>query len=303
MNYRMLNAIRDIQVASKECGLYLAGAIDGKWGMGSSSAVRVILDDYNYRINGSRAHSSPLPVAAATLTEVDALKAIQTNLKLLKLYSGEADGVMGPGTWGAFVKAVNSFKAYNRIPYLSLCWSKRVGQAFIDKVVAGCRARGWYDRSPHDLMGCMYFESGGTFDPAKQNNGGSKYFGLIQFGALAAKDLGIPLADIIKMSQLEQLDLVFTYFDMWAKRGKKYTRLEDFYLTIFYPAAVGKKPDEVLFRKDGTTDIEVKSYLQNNGFDFNKDGAITVGEINDRLYKVYYEGMLPGNRSPSTVLY
>jgi len=191
----------------------------------------------------------------------------------------------------------------NQAYHLSLCWSKRVSKAFTDKVVAGCKARNWYVGAADHLMGCMYFESGGTFDPAKQNNGGSKYFGLIQFGALAAKDLGIPLEDIIKMSQLDQLDLVFTYFDMWAKRGKKYARLEDFYLTIFYPAAVGKKPDEVLFRKNGNTALEVKSYLQNNGFDYNKDDVITIGEINDRLYKVYYEGMLPSNRSPSAALY
>lgn len=303
MNYRLLNAIRDIQVTSKECGLYLAGSIDGKWGRGSADAVKVILHDYNYRVNGSRAEISPLPFPTAVMTEEAALKVIQTNLKLLKLYDGAADGVMGSGTWGAWLKAVNSYKAYNRVPYLSLCWSKRVSKAFTDKVVAGCKARNWYVGAADHLMGCMYFESGGTFDPAKQNNGGSKYFGLIQFGALAAKDLGIPLEDIIKMSQLDQLDLVFTYFDMWAKRGKKYARLEDFYLTIFYPAAVGKKPDEVLFRKNGNTALEVKSYLQNNGFDYNKDDVITIGEINDRLYKVYYEGMLPSNRSPSAALY
>lgn len=303
MNYRMLNAIRDIQVASKECGLYLAGAIDGKWGRGSADAVKVILQDYNYRVNGSRALSSPLPFPTPIMSEEEALKTIQTNMKLMGLSVGTPDGVMGPNTWNAFIKVVNSYKAYNKIPYLSLCWSKRVSQAFIDKVVAGCRARGWYDRAPHDMMACMYFESGGTFDPAKQNNGGSQYFGLIQFGDMAATDLKIPLADIIKMSQLDQLDLAFKYFDMWIKRGKKIEKLEDIYLTIFYPSAVGKKADEVLFRKDSPIKIEAKSYLQNNGFDFNKDGAITVGEINDRLYKIYYEGMLPSNRSPFTYLY
>ena len=35
INYRLLNAIRDMQVASKECNLY-SGDIDGKWGKGSA---------------------------------------------------------------------------------------------------------------------------------------------------------------------------------------------------------------------------------------------------------------------------
>lgn len=299
MNYRLLNAVRDIQVASKEANLY-AGSIDGKWGKGSAAAVTTLLHDYNYRVNGSRAETSPLPYPTQLMDETAALKSIQTNLKLLKLYSGDADGLMGPGTWGGFVKLVNSYKAYNKIPYLGLAWSKKVSSEFTAKVIAGCRARGWWGDAPNCLMACMYFESGGTFDPAKQNNGGSKYFGLIQFGKMAAADLKIPLEDIIKMSQLDQLDLVFKYFDMWAGRGKKYARLEDLYLTIFYPSAVGKKPDEILFRKDSPIDIEAKSYLQNNGFDFNKDGVITVGEINTRLYAAYYDGMLPSNRSPAT---
>ena len=299
-NYRLLNAIRDIQVASKECDLY-TWDIDGKWGGASQQAVTTLFNDYDYRVNGSRALQVPLP--QTTLNEEGALKHIQSNLKRLKLYGGEVDGLMGPGTWGGFVKLVNSYKAYQKIPYLGLCWSKLVSKEFVDYLTKECRARGWYDRAADDLMACMWFESGGTYDPAKQNNGGSKYYGLIQFGAMAAKDLGIPLVDIIKMTQMRQLALVFTYFDMWAKRGKKYSRLEDFYLTIFYPAAVGKKPDEVLFRKNSSVDIEVKSYLQNNGFDFNKDGVITVGEINTLLYTAYYTGMLPKNRTRSNTLY
>jgi len=302
MNYRLLNAIRDIQVASKECGLYL-GDIDGKWGKGSAAAVSTLLKDYDYRMNGSRTFNTTLPLPTPVMTEEAALKIIQTNLNLLKVYDGAPDGLMGSGTWGGFLKVVNNYKAYNKVAYYDLGWSKLVGAEFLKKVTAWCRKHNLWPEAPSALMACMHFESAGTFSPTIRNKAGAYYFGLIQFGKDAAKDLGTTVEDLIKLSQLEQLEWVFKYFEMWMRRGKKYTRLEDFYLTIFYPAAVGKKPDEVLFRKDGSTPLEIKSYVQNKGFDFNNDGMITVGEINTRLYTTYYDGMLPANRVTSNQLY
>jgi len=308
MNYRLLNAIRDIQVASKECGLYL-GAIDGKWGKGSAAALGTLLKDYDYRMNGSRSFNSSLPLLTPVMTEEAALKIIQTNLRILKVYDGTADGVMGPGTWGGFMKVVNNYKAYNKCPYYNAGWSKKVSAEFLQKVTAWCRKNELWDNAPSALMACMHFETGGTFSPTIRNGAGAFYFGLIQFGKDAATDLAkihgshVTVEWLTTLSAEDQLDWVFKYFEMWMKRGKKYTRLEDFYLTIFYPAAVGKKPDEVLFRKDGSTALEIKSYVQNKGFDFNNDGMITVGEINTRLYTTYYDGMLPANRTTSNQLY
>lgn len=308
MNYRLLNAIRDIQVASKECGLYL-GAIDGKWGKGSAAGVSTLLKDYDYRMNGSRSLNSTLPLPTPVMTEDAALKIIQTNLKILKLYEGVPDGLMGPGTWGGFMKVVNSYKAYNKSPYYNAGWSKKVSAAFLQKVVAWCRKHDLWAEAPSALMACMHFETGGTFSPTIRNGAGAFYFGLIQFGKDAATDLAkihgnhVTVEWLTTLSAEDQLDWVFKYFEMWMKRGKRYTRLEDFYLTIFYPAAVGKKPDEVLFRKAGSTALEIKSYVQNKGFDFNNDGLITVGEINTRLYTTYYDGLLPTNRTTSNQLY
>jgi hypothetical protein len=305
-NYRLLNAIRDIQVASKECDLY-AGSIDGKWGNGSATAVATLFKDYNYRINGSRAEASPLPWVKV-VNEDGALKNIQSNLKLLKLYDGQCDGIMGPGTWNAFSKVVSSYKAYNRVPYLGIGWSKKVSKVFVEKVIAWCKKHELWDNAPSALMACINFETGGTFSPTIRNGAGAYYFGLIQFGKDAALDLSRVYKDprvtvewLITLSAEEQLDWVFKYFEMWMKRGKKYNRLEDFYLTIFYPAAVGKKPDEVIFSKD--VEKERLGYTQNKGFDFDKDGRITVGEINTRLYTSYYDGMLASNRSPSSAHY
>lgn len=304
INYRLLNAIRDIQVASKECGLY-AGAIDGKWGPGSAEGVSVLLKEFDYRMNGSRAHVQPLPVVKGLLAEDAALKGIQANLKLLKIYDGAVDGIMGPGTWKAFAKTVSNYKAYNKVSYLSLGWSKKVSTEFVEKVIKWCRKHELWDNAPSALMACMHFETGGTFSPTIRNGAGAFYFGLIQFGKDAALDLSKVYNDprvtvewLTTLSAEEQLDWVFKYFEMWMKRGKVYTRLEDFYLTIFYPAAVGKKPDEVIFNRD--IEKQKLGYTQNKGFDFDSDGKITVGEINTRLYTTYYDGMLPSNRAPAT---
>jgi hypothetical protein len=98
------------------------------------------------------------------------------------------------------------------------------------------------------------------------------------------------------MSQLDQLDLVFAYFDLWSKRGKTYTQLEDFYLTIFYPVAVGMSPDSVLFSANSSTPLIAKSYVQNKGFDINNSGTITIAEISATVRAKYYAGMLPTNR-------
>jgi len=293
VNYRLLNAIRDIQVASKECNLY-SGSIDGAWGKGSASGVTSLLDDYNYRVNGSRAHTSPLPVILASQDNTSALKGIQNNLKLLKLYEGDVDGVMGPGTWNAFRKVVASYRAYNKVPFLDIGWSKKVTKAFIKKVEDWCKKHNMDERAPSWLMACMHFETGGTFSPTIRNGAGAYYFGLIQFGKDAASDMGTTVDYLITLTAEQQLDWVFKYFEMWMKRGKVYTRLEDFYLTIFYPAAVGKTPDEVIFNRD--IEKQKLGYTQNKGFDFDKDGKITVGEINTRLYTTYYDGMLPQNR-------
>jgi hypothetical protein len=304
MSFRTVNGVKDIQVVTQECHVY-SGGIDGVWGAGSAGGVLKILQDYHLFLNGGR--SVPLPVTAGKGLETQGIKDIQSNLKLVGLYTGEVDGIPGNGSLGGLRQAAFSFAKRNKVPFYDLGWSTRVPAAFTMKVRDWCTKQNMFPGAASALMACMCFESGGTFRPDKQNNGGSNYFGLIQFGTAAVTDLAktfglkITLDDVKAMDQLDQLDLVFKYFEMWQKRGKVYKRLEDFYLTIFYPAAVGKGPDEVLFRKGSPVPIEAKSYLQNSGFDIDKDGDITVGEICSRLYDMYYQGMAVKNRvsSPS----
>lgn len=290
MSYANLNGVRDLQVLLKEAALY-EGGIDGKWGNNSRAGVQRLLQSYNQRKTGNSLPVIPsTKLPGDTLTQV--IVEVQDLLKSAGLYPIKVDGAFGKGTRNGFKEAVDDYTRSMVLPVFGLCWSTKVGKEFTEKVRAGCIARGWPEEAPHWLMAAIHFETGGTFSPTIQNNAGAKYFGLIQFGDDAAEDLGTTTAELRKLSQLDQLDWVFKYFDMWAKRGKKITQLEDMYLTIFYPAAVGKKADTVIFRKD----VEATGYRQNNGFDYNKDGAITVGEINSRLYDVYYQGMDTKNR-------
>lgn len=294
MNYRNFNGIRDIQVMMKEAGMYTAG-IDGAWGTGSAKAALSLVSAFYQLMTANALPSIPASTVPGD-AQAQVIVKLQDLLKAAGLYTTKVDGIFGNGTKSGFRKVVDSYIERNRLPRYGHAWSKLVSSEFLAAVVAGCAKRGWPIEAVDWLMACMHFETGGTFSPTIQNGAGAKYFGLIQFGNAAAQDLGTTVEALVKLSQIDQLAWVFKYFDMWVKRGKTITQLEDFYLTIFYPKAVGKKADEVLFRRDSSDALEAKSYAQNNGFDSNKDGTITIGEISVRLYDTYYKGMDTANR-------
>jgi peptidoglycan hydrolase-like protein with peptidoglycan-binding domain len=131
---------------------------------------------------------------------------------------------------------------------------------------------------PNFLMAIMSFETGGTFDPKIKSKAGSGATGLIQFMKTTATGLGTSIAELEKMTAVEQLDFVEKYFQPF--KGKLLT-IEDAYMAVLFPKGVGKGRDFVLFEK-GT-----KAYTQNSGLDLNGNGKITVGEaakkVSDRL--------------------
>lgn len=301
MNYRELNQVRDIQVLLKEALLY-SGTIDGKWGPGTGGGLFTLFSDYHQRFNKGRTRPLAISTVGGEDSSKKGIRDIQSNLKLLGLYEGSVDGISGPKTVNGLRKVFSSYVIYQKLPYYGIGWSNLVPEEFARDVTAWKIRKGYWDQADSALMGNMHFESGGTFSPSKRNNAGSNYWGLIQFGTMAATDLGVSLETIKQMTQMEQLQLVFKYFDMWERRGKRYNAPEDLYLTIFYPSAVGRKVNDVLFRKDSNIPIEAKSYLQNNGFDFNKDGIITVGEITTKIYETYYRGLEPVNRRKTNLV-
>jgi peptidoglycan hydrolase-like protein with peptidoglycan-binding domain len=148
--------------------------------------------------------------------------------------------------------------------------SERVSQGFKEKVIKIASDLG---TNPNFLMAVMSFETGETFDPAKRNPV-SGAVGLIQFMKPTAQGLGTTQEALAQMTAEDQLDFVAKHFRPFKNRLKT---LEDAYMAVLFPAAVGKGAAHVLFRKPTTR------YNQNRGLDINGDGRITVGEAADKV--------------------
>jgi hypothetical protein len=163
-----------------------------------------------------------------------------------------------------------------------IAWGAKVSTAFKNKVVQICTDLGV---SPDFLMACMAFETGETFSPSIKNAAGSGATGLIQFMPATAKSLGTTTDKLANMSAVEQLNYVKKYFLPYKNRLKK---LEDVYMAILYPAAIGEPTDYALFNKGK------KTYSQNKGFDVNRDGKITLREISKKVRDKYNKGLKSG---------
>lgn len=163
-----------------------------------------------------------------------------------------------------------------------IAWGAKVSPAFKMKVVQVCSELGV---NVDFLMACMAFETGETFSPSIKNAAGSGATGLIQFMPATARALGTSTEELAKLTAVEQLDYVKKYFQPYQSRLQK---LEDVYMAILYPAAIGKPADHALF-KEGR-----KTYAQNKGFDTNKDGLITLSEISSKVRAKYEKGLTAG---------
>jgi len=114
------------------------------------------------------------------------------------------------------------------------------------------------------LMSVMHFETGGTFDPAQKNRGGSSGTGLIQFMRTTAEEMGTSTETLAKMSRLEQLDWVDKYFKKWGLDKVKNPTGADLYMTVLHPRAIGK-PDSYVLWEEGTTEYAANRKLDTTG--------------------------------------
>lgn len=128
---------------------------------------------------------------------------------------------------------------------------------------------------PHWLMGVMELETAGTFDPSITNSLG--YTGLIQFGKVAAVEVGSTTDKLRKMDACCQLFYVEKYL---AKFKGKMNSFSDVYLAVFFPLAMGK-PDGWVLQAKGLDAARVAKW--NSGFDIDKDRQIQVWEIKHKL--------------------
>ncbi len=151
-------------------------------------------------------------------------------------------------------------------------YADRVSSQFLDKVSGISErlgVRGEY------LMAVMGFETGGTYSPSIPNEAGSGAVGLIQFMPTTATGLGTSTQELASMSDIEQLDYVERYFSPYRGRLNS---LEDVYMAVLWPRAIGRGSEYVLWdRSRGTV------YEQNSGLDSNNDGVVTAGEATDKV--------------------
>ena len=145
--------------------------------------------------------------------------------------------------------------------------------AFLDKVKNICGA---LSVNYMDMLAVMNLESARTFDPWIRNSLG--YTGLIQFGTAAAKTLGTSTDALRQLNRIDQCDWVLRYFQYWKQvKGVGNLRLVDMYLTVLWPAGVGRPDDYVIFPRGSA------QYRANSGFDTQTVGYITVGMVADSI--------------------
>lgn len=133
--------------------------------------------------------------------------------------------------------------------------------------------------APEWLMAVMYSES--KFDASVKNFKGSGATGLIQFMPAAASELNVSLKRLGMMTHQQQMEYVFMYLQTVRERYGEFQTLTDLYLAILYPKAINQDYCYTLYAKPS------QSYKQNSGLDENKDGRVTVSDIDRRMQRLY----------------
>lgn len=137
------------------------------------------------------------------------------------------------------------------------------------------------------IMACIAWESGETFSPSVTNRAGSGATGLIQFMPATAVELGTTVAKLAAQTAEDQLNFVYKYFALQIKRHGPLVTLEDVYMSILWPSAIGKSSSFVLFDKaKGPT-----AYRQNAGLDLDKDGRVTKYEAASHVREKLTKGL------------
>ena len=145
-----------------------------------------------------------------------------------------------------------------------IAWGAKVSAAFKVKLIEIA----WnIDVDPNFLISAIAFETGETFSPSIKNRNGAT--GLIQFLPDTAVELGTSTVELATMTAVDQMDYVEKYFNLYKNMLET---IEDVYMAILWPAAIGKANSWVLFSKPSA------QYDRNSGLDTDKDGSVTKEE-------------------------
>ncbi len=165
----------------------------------------------------------------------------------------------------------------------SIAWGKKVSPEFKAKV--NSVATNLQVDVDH-LMAIMAFETGESFSPSIKNPASSA-IGLIQFLPSTATNLNTSTEALSRMSAVEQLAYVEEYFLPYKGTLQS---LEDTYMAVLWPKAIGKGNNSVLFSKP------TAEYTQNRGLDLNSDGNITKDEASDKVRDTLTKGLEVQNK-------
>ena len=147
------------------------------------------------------------------------------------------------------------------------------------------------------LYAAMSFETGGTFNPGIRNAAGSGATGLIQFMPSTAQGLGTSTEALAGMSRAQQMQYVEKYLS--NKGIGPDSSLDDVYMAILFPAAVGKDDNYVLFGRGASSGYTGRAYDQNRGLDKNGDGSITKKEAAQKV--IDHRNSMSPWRNPTNV--
>ena len=168
-------------------------------------------------------------------------------------------------------------------PPSAIAWGAKVSPEFKKRVIEICAE---LEMNPDYLMSCMAFETGETFRADIPNKAGSGAIGLIQFMPATANGLNTTTKELSEMTTVAQLEYVRKYFLPYKHKLKT---IEDTYMVILWPIAIGKDKDTVIFIS-GT-----KRYNQNKGFDrYPHNGEITPRECTAAITQPYKKGLSRG---------
>jgi len=156
----------------------------------------------------------------------------------------------------------------------------RKDQAFVKEVE---RVSSKYGFSPGALIGLMQSESG--INPQARNpNGGAT--GLIQFMPATARSLGTTTDTLYKMTRAQQMAYVDKFFAPYAS-GLKGASAGKLYAYVFLPGRAGRQSGIL-------TENPEKYYTHNSGLDMNRDGRISISDLDQRVAKKAKEAKVGG---------
>ena len=156
----------------------------------------------------------------------------------------------------------------------------RKDAAFVKEVE---RVSSKYGFSSGALIGLMQSESG-VNPQARNNNGGAT--GLIQFMPATARALGTSTDALYRMNRAQQMRYVDAFFSPYASglRGASAGKL---YAYVFLPGRAGRQSGVL-------TENPENYYTHNRGLDMNRDGRITISDLDRRIAGKIQEAKVGG---------